>query len=378
MGLCKDGYWRETETYEGKKLIGSGKSQKEALKALAKKVEDAKNGKTMLNSNTTVKSWAETWLDTYVKHTDLTNMSYKNIEYKVKKAVVSNIGSMKLKDVREVHLQNILNDQEGMSSSHVTKLRQYMKRMFGKAVKSRLIPYNPADDLELPKAKDNPRRSITPIEREAILEVAKTHEGGLWIKMMLYCGHRPGETIPLRWWDIDLKKKTINIHLAYESGSKGVFKEPKSEAGYRTVPIPDHLIPDFEAAKGRPEEFVFTQRRPENKGKPHTASSLGSLWKSFKRELDIQLGAKVYRNQIVESKVADDLVPYLMRHTFCTDLELAGVPINVAKYLMGHADISTTGNIYTHKSDDIIRMAAAMINDYAAKREAYENRLAQN
>jgi len=360
MGQCKDGYWRETETYEGKQYIGCGKTQKEALKKLAEKIAAAKNGTTVLNKNTTVKAWAETWLETYVKNSDITDKSFANIKGKIYNNVIPAIGSMKLKDVKEPHLQKILNDQKGMSMSHVTKLRSYMKRMFERAKKCHLIAYNPAEDLVLPKAEDKKRRPLTDAEREAILKTAETHHAGLWVKTLLYCGLRPGETIALQWRDIDLEKKVINVRYALESGKSDVFKPPKSNAGIRTVPIPDHLIPSFKAAQRGPFDYVFTQVK--NPNKHHTESSLRCYWKSFVRALDINLGAKVYRNQIIESKVADDLTPYVLRHTYGTDLQDAGVPLNVAKYLMGHADISTTANIYTHENDNIIQMAADLIN----------------
>ena len=80
------------------------------------------------------------------------------------------------------------------------------------------------------------------------------------------------------------------------------------------------------------------------------------------------MGAKVYRNQIIESVVAEDLVPYCLRHTYCTDLEIAGVPLNVAKLLMGHSDVSVTANIYTHKSDEAILEAARKIEILAEHR----------
>lgn len=50
--------------------------------------------------------------------------------------------------------------------------------------------------------------------------------------------------------------------------------------------------------------------------------------------------------------LADDFVPYCLRHTYCTDLKDAGVDIRDAQYLMGHSDITMTANIYTHGSKD--------------------------
>lgn len=97
------------------------------------------------------------------------------------------------------------------------------------------------------------------------------------------------------------------------------------------------------------------------------------MWEVFKKYVDVELGAKEVKIKpegkrkhttvIQDSVVADDLVPYCLRHTYCTDLQRAGVPINVAKDLMGHSDISVTANIYTHTTDDVLDDAKAKIND---------------
>lgn len=164
--------------------------------------------------------------------------------------------------------------------------------------------------------------------------------------MLLFTGMRPGETVTLTWGDIDLQNKEIHIKSAKESGAKRI-KKPKTMAGIRTVPIREvhlsYLLAEAEK-EHKPSDLVFTTPS----GKMHTEDSLRRLWKSFIRELDLHMGALTYRNKIIESKVAPDLVPYCLRHTFCTDMEKAGIPLNVAKELMGHADVQTTANIYTH------------------------------
>ncbi|MDD2217639.1 MAG: tyrosine-type recombinase/integrase [Eubacteriales bacterium] len=55
-------------------------------------------------------------------------------------------------------------------------------------------------------------------------------------------------------------------------------------------------------------------------------------------------------------------MPYCLRHTYCTDLQDAGVPINVAKELMGHSDISVTAKIYTHRTETSYNNAKDLIN----------------
>lgn len=367
MSLCKDGYWRETESYEGKQFIGSGKDQKTALKSLAKKLEAAKSGNMILNKNTTVRKWADTWLDTYIKHSGMTDKSFSTYEQKLNKYIKpSPFGDMRLKDVTESNLQKILNKQKGMSFSHASKLRMIMKQMFHRARRQRLINYDPAEDLSLPALKKGMRRSLTPMERTAIQKTAKTHRSGPWVLTMLYCGLRPGETIALHWKDIDFENGTITVSTALESGKINDFKLPKTDAGLRTLPMPKALADVLRPLQGEPFEYIFTQVLPQNKGKHHTESSLYSYWKNFKRQLDIDMGAEVYRNQIKTPVVAEDLTPYVLRHTYCTDLEIAGVPLNVAKVLMGHDDITVTANIYTHYSSETVKSAGKKINKQIA------------
>ncbi len=87
--------------------------------------------------------------------------------------------------------------------------------------------------------------------------------------------------------------------------------------------------------------------------------------------MDIAGGAKVYRNHIVESTLAPDLEPYLLRHTFCTDCQAAGVPLNVAKEWMGHSDISVTSKIYTHMVDEVFEQNRKRLEEYANEKERY-------
>lgn len=363
MKKCADGYFRKSFSYEGKQYIVTGKTEDEAFEKKAKLKLELESGLRAVNRNSTVNQWAEEWLSTY-KIGNMTDKSFTTYRQKLDKHVLPIVGEMKLKDVKDVHLQKILNTQRGMSLSHLSKLRMVMNQMFARAVKSRLIIWNPADALVLPDPHKNIRRSITPDERKAILEVASTHIAGLWVKIILYCGLRPGETIPLQWKDIDFQTKVIHVKAALESGTTDSFKAPKTAAGVRDVPIPLLLLTDLQCAQGGPFDFVFTQQLAANQKKHHTESSLYSYWKSFKKALDIHMGATVYRNQIIESKVAEDLTPYCLRHTYCTDLQDAGVPLNIAKYLMGHDDVSVTANIYTHTTAGAIQSAIEAIDKF--------------
>lgn len=347
---------RKTARYNGKKYEATGKTELEAIKKLAAMLAAAEQGE--ISSNSTVDAWFNEWMALYKEKKDMTPKSRGMYYEKYNKYIKPAIGHMKLKNVRDVHLQKILNAQAGMSKSHVQKVRMVLQAMFKRARISRLIVYDPAEALEMPEATEGKHRSITEEERAAILAVAEYHRSSLWILTLLYTGMRPGETASLKWADVDFERNEIHVHTARESGHRNIIKEPKTDAGSRDIPIHAALLPRLRAARKGPFEYVF----PTGAGNPQNENSLRRLWTSFRRELDIYMGAETYRSKIIKSVVAEDLVPYCLRHTYCTDLERAGVPINVAKELMGHADIQTTANIYTHKDNDVLHQNVALLD----------------
>lgn len=357
----KSQYVRKTARYNGRQYEACGKTASEAMLKLGEKLAAAKRGEEIISAGMTVDAWFRKWMDTYKKPKGLTAKSLGMYHEKYRNYIAPAIGHMRLRDVTDLHLQRILNGQAGMSSSHVKKVRMVLQQMFRRARQSRLIVFDPAETLELPAMTAGRRRSITQAERQAILAVAETHRSGLWVLTILYTGMRPGETAALRWADVDFKSNEIHVHAARESGSTNAIKAPKTEAGIRDIPIHAQLLPRLKAAAGAPFEYVFRTRA----GNPHNENSLRRLWTGFKRELDIYLGAEVVRNRIVRSVVAPDLCPYCLRHTFCTDLQRAGVPINIAKELMGHSDIQTTANIYTHKDSETLHKNIALLEGCA-------------
>lgn len=350
-------YQRVTFYHAGKQYDAYGKTLKEAHAKAAKKKLDLETGVVGLSANMTVARWVMEWLETYKEHS-VGEGQYKNYMSHINNVIIPAIGTKKLKDVKDMDLQKILNGRTGKSKSDLSKLRMTLKAIFKRARISKLISYDPAEDIEMPAAKAGTHRSITEEERKAILELAETHYAGLWIKTMLYCGLRPGETRALDWRHVDFKKKVIHVERAMKAATTRI-DEPKTASGIRDVPIPDALYTALLAAKKGSFDPVFV--KPQS-GKRHRGESMGDMWKNFKRELDISMGAKLYRNKIVLSVVASDLVPYCMRHTYGTDLQDAGVPINVAKYLLGHSDISMTANIYTHITETAITDAADKLN----------------
>lgn len=355
-------YIRKTARYNGKKYEATGKTELEAMTKLAEKLAAAKRGEEAIGGSMTVTAWYKQWKATYKDPKGLTKKSLGMYDEKFNGYIKPAIGSMKLKDVKDVHLQRILNGQAGRSRSHVEKIRRVLREMFSRARKSRLISFDPSEDLQLPASESGSHRSLTEKERAVLLRVSETHHAGLWFLTLLYTGMRPGEAAALNWVDIDFENNQIHVHTALESGSSKI-KGPKTKAGVRDIPIHADLRWRLKEAKGNPFSPVF----PTESGGRQNSGSIYRLWRSFRRAMDIEMGAKIYRNKIIESKIAEDLTPYCLRHTFATDCARAGVPLETVRWFLGHEDISTTANIYQHRDDSALRKGMALLDGTGGK-----------
>ena len=355
-------YIRKTITWDSRRYEVRGKTEQEACEKLADLVVSLKRGEFAASGQTTVEQWFQQWMQTYKIPSGITPKSLRLYDEKYNGYIGPAIGQKKLQDVRDLHLQTILNTQAGRSYSHVSKLRMVLQELFRQARRSRLIVFDPAEGLQLPESTKRSHRPITAAERRHILALAKEHRAGLWVLTILYAGLRPGETAALSWKDIDFDRNEIHVYKAIESGTKTV-KAPKTPAGVRDIPMRQELRDRLLDAQGRPDDLVF----PAPAGGVRSANSLQRLWGSFAHALDLHMGAKVQDGVITKHALAPDLTPYCLRHTFCTDLQRAGVPINVAKELMGHANVTVTANIYTHRDQKVLHSNMAKLNPNGRK-----------
>jgi integrase len=340
--------------FEGRRYYISAHTEEEAIEKMVRRKMELEQGKERINRNTLCKDWLERWLTTY-KIPSVSKGWARNIQSINESIIVPKIGNLRLKDVKPIHLQEVLNDKSDLSQSYLRKIFVIMQDAFHTAKKNGLIERDPTESVTIPKGKkQQSRRAITPKERHYILKTCEKHRSGLFYKFMLFCGLRPGEVAALQWRNIDTGKALINIDSSLKAD--GSIGSPKSEAGYRSVPIPSDFLEELkEIRSSNPFDFVCTNAHGERL-KP---SAVRQQWESFSHQLNIEMGCKTFRGALVPPyPVADDLVPYCLRHTYCTDLQAAGIPINVARELMGHSDISVTAKIYTHSSEESIKDAA--------------------
>lgn len=339
-----------------KTLRFTGKTQKEADAKKAKAKAEYEAGLLVVNGKTTFAAWVEEWLEVY-KKPKIAESSYHDIKNMIKR-VYGTMDNLKLCDIKLIHIQRCINDIAGSSKSYINKCMMYIKDIFRQAYNSDLIPKDPTIGLVAPQSKESkPRRALTIEEIKLFRHVMTYHHRGAFFGIMLACGLRPGEARALTRYNVDTKNKTITVTNAVENNSTKI-KSPKTEAGNRTIPVPDWYWPILEDTTNKAECYLF----PNSRGGPMSKQRYLDSWHSFLREMDLAAGARTYRNKVIVHAIAQDLTPYNLRHTYCTNLAEMGVDLKTAQYLMGHSDISVTANIYTHVTNNMINSAREKIN----------------
>lgn len=334
-----------------KRISARGQTEREAFQKLAKIKAEYEAGIRTFNSNTTFKVWAEEWIEIYKKNKSKEKTIIGD-KTKLRLYFYPQIGQLPLNKITPVQLQQCFNEMAELSESYITKAKFLINDIMEQARINDMIRKNPVEGITLPKGKPKKeRRSLTDLERQLFLEACEKSPNGTMFLISYYCGLRPAEVRALRWCDIDLKKEIITVNHSLDSITLELIP-PKSKAGYRTIPMPTKLkrkLLKIPAAFDQ-EYFVFGQNK-----KPCTKQRYMRAFGRIKRLMDIENGAETYRNQIIKKTIDYQISPYYLRHTYCTRLAENGVGLKTAQYLMGHATIDMTANIYTHVTEKILQ-----------------------
>ena len=355
--MARKGYKAATYMWQGKRKYVYAPTYEEARKQVDIELALLEHGVQESKSNVTVSAWANKWLKDY-KDGAVGEAWYKQIKSILDKHILPEIGSKPLRSVNASDIRRLMNSKADYSESHQRKIAQIILQIFDSAVENDIIVKVPTKRIKVStKGSQSLTRALSQEERALTLKTAdKYPQDGLFFLIMLFCGCRPQEVARLKMGDYDKKNKILRVRRARKSdGSTGT---PKSKAGSREIPVPTYLAKRLDQLHKSPDELIITSAQ----GRPLTKTSQKRLWKRFKREMDIENGAKLFRGGVVESTLADDLRPYFYRHTYCTDLQDAGVPITVAQRLMGHSDIKMTAQIYTHHTEKSFEDARDKIN----------------
>lgn len=261
------------------------------------------------------------------------------------------------------------------SVSHVKEIRSLANQTFNLALENRVIDYNPVTPVKVPQKAEEPSvRALSEDEQSWIFETTDHRAQPAALTMML-SGLRRGELIALTWNSVDFENKTIKVTNSVEV-VEGKFKlklGAKTKAGERVIPIPialhDRLLKERQKSSSL---YVTSQKN----GFMHTPSSWRRMWESYLVEINVRYGdfeaagLDYIPMRYTPKKapfVVPEIRPHWLRHTYASLLYMSGVDVMTAKELMGHADIKTTLNIYTHLSESHKTANVDKLDEHIAK-----------
>ncbi len=241
----------------------------------------------------------------------------------------------------------------GRSYSSIHSIRGVVRPAFRMAVEDEWLVKNPFDfPLAECLINDSIKRdALTAKQQRNFLKFIKEDDhfrqyyDGMFI--LFETGLRISELCGLTIKDIDLEERTININkqLQYTGGKKSYIEKTKTNAGNRVLPMSDEVYEAFKRVissrkKQKIEKiingysgFLFLN----DKGNP----MLAYHWEK-KFQYSVEKYNKIYKEELPK------ITPHICRHTYCSKMAKSGISVKTLQYLMGHADIQTTFNIYTH------------------------------
>lgn len=233
------------------------------------------------------------------------------------------------------------------------------------------LKYNPASSVKTPRNLPKTRR--TPPTDEQISKTVPDLESpmGLFAFFVLYTGLRRGELLGLRWEDIDREDKIIHVRreVIFENNKPVVVDHAKTEAGIRSVELLDVLLtvlPD------KSQGFLFPLK---DKDEPMTKSAFRQRWLAFCIEIgEAELIEEIHyspsnNRTYTKRSYKPKMTPHQFRHAYASMLDDAGIDDNTAKHLLGHKQISTTKDIYTHIREAKKQRSTKALNEYISRQK---------
>lgn len=348
------------------------KNPTEARKHLTLFEAEILNGKYVkVDDRMTLDLFYVEWQEKFAKEnlTPDTCQNYVNI---LKRRILPVYGHMKLKDIKPIHVVNFIDDLKNkgkrldgkdgaLSASSVANCHRAFNSVLSFAVRLELIKDNPAKAVKPPKVKIKKSEVYSKVEVEILMSnlISYPLRWQALIMLALTTGAREGEIAALEFKHVDFEKVRIHIEqsLTEVTGEGLRLKQTKNER-WRYVSLPGPMLNMLDKLKiQRSQEnsvvndmrewpdhfFIFANEF----GKPIRPDSISQWWKRF-----------TTRHKMKHIRFHE------LRHTSATMLINEGVHPKVISERLGHADISTTMNIYGHVLAEADQSAAQHFDSF--------------
>lgn len=261
------------------------------------------------------------------------------------------VSNVKVSDAQKWIIK-MYNDGKGYST--LSSICGVVKPAFQMACNEDVIRKNPFDFKITDVVPNNSKKREALTEDEQIEWLSFIKNDKTYCKyydefvVLLNTGMRVSEFCGLTSKDLDFNNRKINVdhQLVRERNGKYYVEKTKTQAGCRFIPMTNEV---FQSLKR------IIENRPKLKIEPFVDGYTGFILVdkngnpkiALHIENEIRWSLKKYK-KLFPNKPPIIVTPHVLRHTFCTNMINAGMDAKKLQYLMGHSDVSTTLNIYTH------------------------------
>ena len=316
----------------------------------------------------TAAEYCEKWLlmqSVHVRQTTLTDYTSK-----VRRHIIKELGEMRMADVTLDDIQLALVPVSKKSASVYKAVVILYKSIFRAAKESHVIEVNPTLHLNAKGGgvPQEDRQALTDEQVEQLLDAIRDLPPYVSVMIGLYAGLRREEILALQWDCVFLDVPTpyISVRRAWraEHNRPVISTVLKTKAARRDIPIPKCLADCLREAKvTSTSDYVIA----DSEGQPLSYSQFKRVWQyivvrstkertyykyvngqSIKYTVKPTLGTSQKNNPRIVYTLDFEVTPHQLRHTYITNLLLAGVDVKTVQYLAGHEHAKITLDIYAH------------------------------
>lgn len=335
---------------------------------------DIQDGISSTSANMTLNQLFNLYMSTKSNIRETTRVLY--LTYWSANIKPSILSDMKISQIKQLHVKKWIIElkDKGAKTSSIKAYKTLLTSVFQFAVDNDYIRRNPCRNCDQDKAEPSTKTALTKRQQEKLVDFLENDD--LYkvyyplILFILNTGLRAGEVCGLTKDDIDMKKGVVHVRkqLGYRNigdGYQYYWQPLKTAAGHRDIP----LTPAAKKALIMEKELDFALGRRAKEQEVAGRSGIvfinnrGMALNSYSIDGTIKRIISVYNQR--ERKEAEtenrepELLPHIsvhiLRHTFCTRSVESGINIKTVQYLMGHSEIATTLNIYTHVNAEQVK-----------------------
>ena len=330
--------YRYTDVRTGKRLTVYAQDLpelREKEKQIAKDMED-----NILTDGAIKKMTLNTLFERYMATRELADTTRVSYVRAWENRVKDEIGNIKVVQLLPSHIKAYYAklSKAGYAYSTIKYIHNLLYPALEMAVDDDIIRKNPAKSSISDYGKPaEEKEALTVSQQEKFMEFVKqSNVYNTYYPMftiMIGTGLRCGELIGLTWKDINIKAKPVNVdhQLIYKNlgdGCKSHISTPKTESGIRIIPMTQEVAKAFE--EQRKINFMLAKDK--------------SIEVDAYNKVEVERAKKEHR----KAELLPKFSAHVMRHTACTRMAECCMDVKVLQYIMRHAHIDVTMEVYNH------------------------------